>query len=190
MATGICKGSQSTASFICSVRRYASWSGCVTDFLNCKPEEKLQSAHLSASPKGFQGTLGLVVLAVREHCATCLAQYFPVIFRVATANFPVVGLLGLSSVRLEQRNPSHHQKGCGFGEQEYYFLWLTKITGLSAESSELLGVSPVLITGSRNHHKPPPPAEPGKRKEGNREPSQHLPVLCGLRYVRSLAASE
>lgn len=138
------------------------------------PKRSFGVLNSSASRRWFQGTLCLAVLAVRVCCTTCLAQYFPFVFGVATANFSVVRLLGLSRFRREQRNPSHHQEGCGFGEQEYNFFWLTKIAGLSTESSKLLGISPVLITGSRDHHQPPSPSEPGKRMECNRARSWHV----------------
>lgn len=128
----------------------------------------------SASCRWFQGTLCLSVLAARVSCTTCLAQSFPFGFRVAMANFSVVRLLRLSTFRLEQRNPSHHQEGCGFGEQECNFFWLTKIAGLSTESSKLLGISPVLITGSRDHHQPPSPSESGKRGECDGAQSLHM----------------
>lgn len=134
----------------------------------------------SALHNWFQATLRLAVLSIRVRWTTWFAQNFSFGFGVASANFSVARLIKLSRFRLEQRNQLHHQEGCGFGDQEYTFFWLTKIAGLSTESSKLLGISPVLIAGSRDHHQPPSPSEPGKRRECNRVQSWHTTWVLGI----------
>lgn len=108
--------------------------------------------------KWFQGTL---FGCLSCHCAV-LPAYHNLPFG-SGGKFSVVRLLRLSRFKLEQWSPSHHQEGCGLGEQECNSFWLTKIACLSTEGSKLLRISPIFITGSRDHHQPPSPSEPEKR---------------------------
>jgi len=148
---------------ICAVRKRNT-----IDLLKYKPEEKLWSANLLCLTQMIPGNTLFSCLICQGVLCYLLSTEFPFVIGVAAANFSVVRLLRLSRFKLEHRNSSHHQEGCGFGEQEYNFFRLTKIAGLSTESSKLLGISPVLVTGSRDHHQPPSPSESGERRECDR----------------------